>query len=737
MTAPTFKKATDTDAGDSTKYGAPDVKYAFDILDATHATDRVQASSIETTGASDVQTDLDLKAPSIGPILTTPQINDTSSDHQYIFAVSELAADRTVTLPLLAGNDTFVFETFAQTLTNKTVALGSNTVSGTLSEFNAACTDDNFMSLGGVETVTGAKTFLDDKLLVQNPATTFEYTIQGGAIVADRVLSLPVITGSDTVAVLAIAQTFTGNNTFSGINIHSGSMLVTGSSTFSAQVNYLKSSGPNMVLQVADSGTTNDERTINIIHQTDGNMAAGFGSNIGFIIDDPGVSNESTGEIGFIRGLSDDDGEFVVKCALAGTLTDRYTIDENGVHNFKSGAVNNFVLALGGTGNAITGTAAEFDTAVTDDNFGYLGAAQTFTAEQTASISDAGTTTSVSAVSIQHITSGNMADGFGAHIDFKIDDAASSIETIGNVGFVRDTGDDSGKFVVQTYAGGFASSVLTISQAGVVDWPSGGAHTNFVFNANGTGNAITNIDVADHSATGSPSSSTFYRGDNTWSTPAGAGDMVLADVQTITGAKTFGTIGGAVGKLILAGSTSGSSIVNAAAAAGSTTLTLPAATDTLVGKATTDTFTNKSIDEDGTGNSITNIDVASIKTGSSLITSSITVVIDGGGSTITTGVKVDITIPFGCTIDSVVMLADQSGSIVVDIFKDTFANYPPLVGDSITASDKPTITTAFKSEDTDLGTWTTSITAGDTLRYNVDSVTDIQRLTISLKITRT
>ena len=44
------------------------------------------------------------------PVLTTPQINDTSANHQYVFAVSELVADRTVTLPLLTGNDTFVFE---------------------------------------------------------------------------------------------------------------------------------------------------------------------------------------------------------------------------------------------------------------------------------------------------------------------------------------------------------------------------------------------------------------------------------------------------------------------------------------------------------------------------------------------------------------------------------------------------------------------------------------------------
>jgi len=68
--------------------------------------------------------------------LTLPEINDTSADHQYVFAVSELTADRTVTLPLLTGNDEFVFKDHSATLSNKIVKLTAapatdHTVSGT------------------------------------------------------------------------------------------------------------------------------------------------------------------------------------------------------------------------------------------------------------------------------------------------------------------------------------------------------------------------------------------------------------------------------------------------------------------------------------------------------------------------------------------------------------------------------------------------------------------------------
>lgn len=113
---------------------------------------------------------------------------------------------------------------------------------------------------------------------------------------------------------------------------------------------------------------------------------------------------------------------------------------------------------------------------------------------------------------------------------------------------------------------------------------------------------------------------------------------------------------------------------------------------------------------------------------------SITMVIDGGVSVITNGLKGYLEVPFACTIQAVTLLADVSGSIVVDIWKDTFAAYPPVVADSITAAAKPTITTALKSQDVTLTGWNKNIAAGDILGFNVDSVTSIKKVTLSLKI---
>lgn len=112
--------------------------------------------------------------------------------------------------------------------------------------------------------------------------------------------------------------------------------------------------------------------------------------------------------------------------------------------------------------------------------------------------------------------------------------------------------------------------------------------------------------------------------------------------------------------------------------------------------------------------------------------SSITFIIDGGGSAITTGAKGFLEIPFACAITGWTILADQSGSIVVDVWKDTYANFPPTVDDTIAGSEKPTLATAQKNQDLNLTTWTKAVAIRDILAFNVDSVTTVTRVTLDL-----
>lgn len=115
----------------------------------------------------------------------------------------------------------------------------------------------------------------------------------------------------------------------------------------------------------------------------------------------------------------------------------------------------------------------------------------------------------------------------------------------------------------------------------------------------------------------------------------------------------------------------------------------------------------------------------------------IEVTIDGGGAEITDGVKLDVEVPFTFLIDTMTIVADQAGSIVVDIWQDTYANYPPTDADSITAAAPPTLAAAIKARDAVLTDWILTLDKGSTLRINVDSCTTITRVTISLRGLRT
>jgi len=118
------------------------------------------------------------------------------------------------------------------------------------------------------------------------------------------------------------------------------------------------------------------------------------------------------------------------------------------------------------------------------------------------------------------------------------------------------------------------------------------------------------------------------------------------------------------------------------------------------------------------------------------VESALEYVIDAAGAAISTGVVGDLEVPFDSYIEEVELLADRSGSIKIDIWADTYGNYPPTNADTITGGAEPEISAGTKDKDTTLTGWTRSLTKGQTLRFNVDSCTTITRVTISLKVTK-
>ena len=114
----------------------------------------------------------------------------------------------------------------------------------------------------------------------------------------------------------------------------------------------------------------------------------------------------------------------------------------------------------------------------------------------------------------------------------------------------------------------------------------------------------------------------------------------------------------------------------------------------------------------------------------------IVVTIDGGGSAITTGEK-KLTLEPGITgtIVGWTMAGDQTGSMVMDIWKANAAI--PTNANSITGSAKPTLSSARRGNSTTLTGWTTAVAAGDVFIFEVESITSFTHMTLTLLIRAT
>ena len=129
-----------------------------------------------------------------------------------------------------------------------------------------------------------------------------------------------------------------------------------------------------------------------------------------------------------------------------------------------------------------------------------------------------------------------------------------------------------------------------------------------------------------------------------------------------------------------------------------------------------------------------------IKDGAPVIPQTINFVIDGGGSAITTGVKGYLVVDFACTVTAWTLLGDDAGNtMTIDVWNDTYANFPPTVADTmITTGTKPALA-GIKGQDTTVDWADITIAAGSILAINVDAVggTAPTRVTLALTVTRT
>ena len=108
--------------------------------------------------------------------------------------------------------------------------------------------------------------------------------------------------------------------------------------------------------------------------------------------------------------------------------------------------------------------------------------------------------------------------------------------------------------------------------------------------------------------------------------------------------------------------------------------------------------------------------------------------VDGGGLVIASNQIGWVRVPYDCRILQWTIMAQPAGSsIVFDIWKLPYANFPPTVTNSIVASDKPTLVSGITARGSALTDWDTAIHADDVLMFHIDSASVATKVTCDLQ----
>ena len=314
----------------------------------------------------------------------------TADAYETTLAVTDPTADRTVSLP--NATDTLVGKATTDTLTNKSYDLGGtgNVLTGSLAEFNSALQSDSFVSLTGTETLenktltsptinggtfSGSFTGTQDLTglvmsgaspLVFEGATddAYETTLAFTDPTADRVITIPNAT--DTLVGKATTDTLTNKS----YDLGGSGNVMTGSL---AEFNSALQSDSFVSL----TGTeTLENKTLTSPTINGGTFSGSFTGTQ----DLTGLVMSGASPLVFEGATSD---AYETTLAFTDPTADRtitfFNASDTLVGKATTDTFTNKSYDLGGTGNSLTGSLAEFNSALQSDSFVSLTGSETLT----------------------------------------------------------------------------------------------------------------------------------------------------------------------------------------------------------------------------------------------------------------------------------------------------------------------------------------------------------------------